>query len=39
MADQGFQAFKSQQLDNETTKANVFLDLNKGKDLLNQLKT
>jgi hypothetical protein len=31
MADQGFQASKSQQLDNEATEANVFLDSNKGK--------
>jgi hypothetical protein len=30
MADQGFQASKSQQLDNETTEANVFLDSDKG---------
>jgi hypothetical protein len=31
LADQGFQASKSQQLDNETTEANVFLDSDKGK--------
>ncbi len=31
MADQGFQASKSQQLDNEATKANVFLDSHKGE--------
>ncbi len=31
MADQGFQASKSQQFDNEVTEANVFLDSDKGK--------
>jgi hypothetical protein len=31
MADQGFQASKSQQLDNEATEANAFLDSDKGK--------
>jgi hypothetical protein len=31
MANQGFQASKSQQLDNEATKANVFLNSDKGK--------
>jgi hypothetical protein len=31
MADQGFQAFKSQQLDNEATKINVFFYSDKGK--------
>jgi hypothetical protein len=31
MADQGFQASKSQQLDNEATEANVFFDSDKGK--------
>jgi hypothetical protein len=31
MADQGFQVSKSQQLDNETTEASVFLDSDKGK--------
>jgi hypothetical protein len=31
MADQGFEASKSQQLDNDATKANAFLDSDKGK--------
>jgi hypothetical protein len=31
MADQGFQASKSQQLDNEATEANAFLNSDKGK--------
>jgi hypothetical protein len=31
MADQGFQASKSQQLDNEATEANVFFYSYKGK--------
>jgi hypothetical protein len=31
MADQGFQASKFQQLNNEATEANVFLDSYKGK--------
>jgi hypothetical protein len=39
MADQGFQASKSQQLDNEATEANVFLTQITEKDLLNQFKT
>jgi hypothetical protein len=30
MVDQGFQASKSQQLDNEATKVNAFLDSDKG---------
>jgi hypothetical protein len=31
MANQGFQASKSQQLDNEATETNAFLDSDKGK--------